>query len=220
MRNRQTIRLRGYNYSLPGIYFVTICTHNREHLFGEITDGEMMINQYGQIINDCWFDLPNHYTHIELDCFVIMPNHIHGILIIPTPNIIHIVGAGFKPALNAVESALNAMESALNVAESAHDVKLKPMRAGLKPIRAGLKPAPTTGNTINVGGTNHALPEIIRALKTFSSRRINKIRKIPGVGVWQRNYYEHIIRNENELNNIRHYIKNNPIKWQDDNYYV
>ena len=163
----------------------------------------MAINQYGQIINDCWFDLPNHYQNIELDAFVIMPNHIHGILIISNPNVVDIVGAGFKPALN-----LKPIRAGL-----------KPIRAGLKPIRAGLKPAPTE-NAGNAGKTNHGLPEIIRAFKTFSSRRINKIRKTPLVAIWQRNYWEHIIRNKIELNNIRQYIKDNAIKWQEDNYYV
>ena len=87
--------------------------------------------------------------------------------------------------------------------------------AGLKPVGkiestvgAGLKPAPTK--------KRHALPEIVRALKTFSSRRINEIRNTPGVKLWQRNYYEHIIRNENELNEIRKYIQQNPLKWETD----
>jgi hypothetical protein len=72
-----------------------------------------------------------------------------------------------------------------------------------------LKPAPTVGK-------RHGLPEIIRAFKTFSSRRINVLRKEPGVPLWQRNYYEHIIRDEEELNRFREYIQNNPMQWEMD----
>ncbi len=174
MRNRQTIRLKKYDYSLPGAYFVTICAYNKEYLFGEIINGKIFLNRYGKIVHNCWYDLTNHYKNIKLDYFIIMPNHFHGIL--------NIVGAGFKPALG-----------------------LK--RAGLK--RAGLKPAPTTG-----------LTEIIRAFKTFSARYINELRETTGIAVWQRNYYEHIIRDESELNKIREYIRYNPMKWQDDDYCV
>jgi putative transposase len=74
-------------------------------------------------------------------------------------------------------------------------------------VGAGLKPAPTN---------RHALPEIIRGLKTFSSRRINQQRKTPGLPVWQRNYYEHIIRNQDDLDHTRQYILDNPAKWPED----
>ncbi len=80
-------------------------------------------------------------------------------------------------------------------------------------VGAGLKPAPTGTDT---GNKRHPLSEIVRGLKTFSARRINAIRGIPGVPVWQRNYYEHIIRNEASLQHIRNYIIHNPAKWPDD----
>ena len=78
-------------------------------------------------------------------------------------------------------------------------------------VGAGFKPAPTT---------NHGLPEIVRALKTFSARKINELRSTKGIAVWQRNYYEHIIRNEKELGKIREYIYNNPLNWEKDEYYM
>jgi len=153
--HRRSIRLKGYDYSQAGAYFVTICTKARGCLFGEIIDGEMVLNPFGEVVQACWDDLPRHYPHVELDAFVIMPNHAHGIIMIS-------VGAGFKPA-------------------------------------------PT-----------HGLPEIIRAFKTFSSRRINDLRDMSGVPLWQRNYYEHVIRNEESLNTIRRYIIENPLRWADD----
>ncbi len=160
--DRRSTRLRSYDYSQAGSYFVTICAQNRECLFGNVTDGEMHLNAAGAIVQTVWDDLPNHYPNVELDRFVVMPNHVHGIIVI--------VGAGLKPALT-------------------------------KP--APTKPAPT----------KHGLPEIVRALKTFSARRINEMRNTPGVPIWQRNYYEHIIRNDDSLHRIREYIVNNPAQW-------
>ncbi len=155
---RKSIRLQEYDYSQPGVYFVTICTQNRECLFGNIGDEKMILNEYGRIVLSCWNDLPNHYSHVRLDAFQIMPNHGHGI--------IFIVGAGLKPA-----------------------------------------PTPTK---------RHGLPEIVRAFKTFSARRINESRRTPGESIWQRNYYDRIIRDEDELNRIREYIIYNPLKWDLD----
>lgn len=91
--NRRSIRLKEYDYAQPGAYFVTICTKNHTHLFGEINDDVMWLNSHGRIIQDTWDDLPNHYSNIELDAFVVMPNHIHGIIII-----LDDVRAGLKPA--------------------------------------------------------------------------------------------------------------------------
>lgn len=152
---RRSLRIPGYDYSLAGAYFLTICIHGRKYLLGEIIAEEMFLNDYGKIVVGCWNDMPNHYDNIELDDFVVMPNHVHGI--------IFLVGAGLKPA------------------------------------PAG-KP----------------LTEIVRGFKTFSSRSINRIRHTPGVPVWQRGYYEHVIRNEESLNRIREYIITNPQRWELD----
>ena len=158
-RNRRPIRLQGYDYSRAGAYFVTVCTHDRLCLFGEIADRRMALNDAGRMVQQVWDDLPNHYSHVELDECVVMPNHVHGIVVI---------------------------------------------------VGAGLKPAPTKPTK------RHGLPEIVRALKAFSARRINEMRGMPGGKIWQRGYYEHIIRNDDELNRIREYIANNPMKWEMD----
>ena len=168
---RRSLRLKGYDYSQTGAYFITLCTHNRECLFGDIIVGagskpaHMALNECGEIVKRIWNDLPNHIVGIELNDFGIMPNHIHGI--------ITIVGMGVK--------------------------------------RAGLEPAPTG---------QLGLSEIVRQLKTFSARRINENRGTPGVPVWQRNYYEHIIRNERSYADITSYIENNPVLWETDRMYV
>ena len=153
---RRSIRLREYDYSQTGAYFIKLVVYDRAVLFGEIAGGETRLNEFGRIVERAWADLPEHYLNVQCDAFVVMPNHIHGIIVLG--------GAGFKPA----------------------------------PTR------------------RHGLPEIVRALKTFSARRINEIRHTPGAPVWQRNYYEHIIRGDGELLRVREYILNNPLEWDND----
>ncbi|MEX2160155.1 MAG: transposase [Dehalococcoidia bacterium] len=177
--NRRSIRLPGYDYTAAGSYFVTI---NAVHgdasvLFGTIIEGGMVLNEYGEIVRECWQDLPSHYDNVVLDAFVVMPNHVHGIIVL--------VG--------------------------------EPDVVGEPQVGAGLKPAPTTSVPVR---RCHGLPEIVRGLKTFSSRRINVLRETEGTRVWQRNYYEHIVGDEKDLARIRAYIEDNPRNWEDDEYHV
>jgi putative transposase len=174
--NRRSIRLKGYDYSQPGAYYITICTYQRQCLFGKVEHQEMVLNESGRIVWQCWQDLPNHYAHVCLDEFTIMPNHLHGILIL--------------------------MEIDPPIGDPTTEM-----------VGAGFKPAPTQNCR------RHALPEIIRGFKTFSSRRVNDALTSPGAPLWQRNYYEHIIRNETELDAIRQYICQNPLNWEKDEEY-
>jgi len=80
IKHRRSIRLKDYNYSSPGAYFITICTHNRECIFGEIGDAVMHMNDDGRIAESAWNDLPNHYDHVSLDAFIVMPNHVHVLI--------------------------------------------------------------------------------------------------------------------------------------------
>jgi len=180
IHHRRSIRLKEYDYALDGMYFVTICVQDKQCLFGEIVNNEMILNKNGQIVEMIWNELPHHYIHVELGEFVIMPNHIHGIIIL--------VGAGFKPAHDEQAGQKSAQDE-----------------------RAGFKPAPTRAN--------HGLSEIVRALKTFSARKINELCNTRGKQLWQRNYYEHIIRNEKSHKYIANYIVNNPANWKDDTLY-
>jgi len=175
--DRCSIRLKGYDYSYPGAYFVTVCAARRELLFGWISNGSVVENANARIVRECWLSLPNHYPHVSLDTFVVMPDHVHGIIVLLDT---HRVG----------------------------DVRKDDVRAGLK-VRAGFKPAPTDGDAVVDAGVRHGLPEIVRALKTYSARRINATRATPGASVWQRGYYERIVRNERELNLTRKYLASN-----------
>ena len=180
------MRLPGYDYSQPGWYFVTICTKNRREIFGVVRKGEMRVNQNGKIVMDAWQDLPNHYYCI-LDAFVIMPNHIHGVVQIPD---------GF-------------------------DIPYYPVAAGLRPAATGREiAAATVGFKVAGENVNNVLPasltEIVRALKSFSARRINELRGIPGQPVWQRSFHDHVLRGNNDIEMVREYIRLNPQKWDED----
>jgi putative transposase len=171
---RKGIRLKDFDYSSNGAYFITVCTHNREHVFGEILNNESKLNPVGKIVEDTIIDLPNHNANISIDKLIIMPNHIHAIIIIDTVR------------------------------------------------RERFITVPDKANTIE---KDHGIPEIVRQMKTFSSRRINMERQRNGLEpfptgqVWQKSYYDRIIRDEHEYQNIWQYIDTNPLKWELDKYH-
>ncbi len=192
----ETTRLRNYNYASDGRYFITICTHGREHLFGNIKNGKMQLNAYGTIIENCWFDLVNHYPNLQLDAFVVMPNHIHGIMIIDNSKNMGgaIVSGDSVLADSVVETGFKPVSTTTDAIQT-------------DAIQTGLKPDSTTP---------HGLFEFVRALKTFSSRRMNEMDNSPGKTRWQSRFHDHIIRNKQELFRIQQYICNNPTKWDID----
>ncbi len=88
--HRRSIRLKGYDYSQPGAYFVTVCTQDSAFLFGEVVNGVMVLSGWGRVVVACWRGIPEHFPNVELDASVVMPNHMHGIIIINAND----VGAG------------------------------------------------------------------------------------------------------------------------------
>jgi REP element-mobilizing transposase RayT len=161
-RHRKSIRLKEYDYSLPGAYFITICTYDKQCILSDIIDGELRLRETGKIVEECWNDIPNHFPNVELDEFVVMPDHIHGIIIIHEP-----VGA----------------------------IHESPLPASVYERRTMM------------------LPKIVGRFKMNSAKRINILLAASGSHVWQRNYYEHVLRDDKDLNNIRNYIAGNPVRW-------
>lgn len=176
---RRSIRLKGYDYSQPGAYFITVCTYLRECMLGEVINGEMRLNELGQFVHRVWRGLPKHYPNVVLDAFCVMPNHFHGIIILTVDD-----------------------QSCRGESQT-------------RPYRHDLTNQ-TQSDLIQTYPKRHGLPEIVRALKSFSSRHINQWRDSTGTPVWQRNYYESIIRNERQLNAIQKYIHENPNNWEKD----
>lgn len=181
---RRSIRLPGYDYTQPGAYVVTICTHERVHLFGKVVDGEMRLNTYGEIVREEWFRTAEVRPNVELldDEFVIMPNHTHGITWIVD------VGTTHWPVVGG-------------------------QIVGVQRRCAPTSTAPTKPNV-----APGSLGAIIRSFKSTVTRRVNTLRTTPGAPVWQRNYWEHVIRDERALDCIRRYIAHNPLRWHLDRY--
>ena len=208
IHHRRFIRLKGYDYSSPGAYFVTTVTHKRECLFGEIVEGSMHLSKMGVIVQQVWLESPNRYFHVVLDAFCIMPNHIHGIIILTDT-----LGRGGSELQRP--SVTDQIREKSKIESDAPQTRPYIQRPSVTDqIREESKIESNAPQTRPY--TRHGIPEIIRAVKSFSARRINRFRGISGVPVWQRNYYERIIRNENELNTIRRYILYNPLQWKLD----
>jgi len=155
---RRSIRLKGYDYSQEGAYFVTICTHKFRLLFDK--------EENRNIAERCLLDIPSHFPFVELDEWIVMPNHIHGIITI------------------------------------AYDGRGTACRAPTS--ERFRKPIPSS------------IPTIVRSYKSAVTKRINAARGTPGARGWQRNYYEHVIRDEEELNLVRQYVMGNPLQWDTD----
>lgn len=186
---RQSIRLPQYDYSGTGYYFITLCTNERQSLFGEIIDGRMILNSLGKIIRAEWVSVVRYYNgRVLLDIFVIMPNHFHAIVIL-NPDIKNIVGVTLAVARD-VSNQVDIIQS----------------RA--PGYRAGTSPAPTLGDVVGAF-KSRCFHEWYLYVKN------NNLCNAP-LKIWQRNYYEHIIRDEKDYENIWQYIAYNPAKWDWD----
>lgn len=191
-RHRRSIRLRGYDYSENGAYFVTICTHNREHLFGVIENRGMRLNDAGRMIDRWWRELGNRFPDIELDSFVVMPNHVHGIIVIKRDPMRDREQGGDEPP--PVQNNIVSVRAPLVGAPSPHGA-LPPHGATLGDVIGAFKSL--TAN------------EYIRRAKTKEFPRFEK-------SIWHRNYFERVIRDNGEWNAFREYIEKNPEMWKED----
>lgn len=191
IHHRRSIRLKGYDYSQPGAYFVTMVTYRRDEIFGEVVNGVMRLSPLGQIVHDEWMRSIGIRKKIRLfeDEFVVMPNHGHGIVwIVET-----LVGAdGVRPEISGIRAGQEGAR-----------------RAPQPALQPALQPAPQTFRR-----SPKSLGAFIAGFKASVSSRAK--RELNMTGIWQRNYYEHIIRNETEFKNIWDYIDDNPRKWDED----
>jgi REP element-mobilizing transposase RayT len=185
--HRRSIRLRNYDYSQPGAYFVTICTYQKQSWFGEIKNGQMYLNQLGKIVADEWLKTCKIRPNFQLDEWVIMPNHFHGIVIINDYS-------GDDQSLGAGNRPLD-------------------LGAGNRPLDLGARDAPLQQKP-------NSLSSCIAGFKSAVTKRINLLRQNTDTPIWQRNYYESILRDEKYLAVVREYIINNPKNWPNDRDYL
>jgi len=192
--------LHGYDYSQNGLYFVTNCTHGRLRLLGDVANGEMQLNDAGRMVHAIWDEIPAHYRGIEIDQFTVMPNHIHGI--------IKIVGAGPRACPDP------------RAHPSTNPVGATPCGCPASPGQAREPGHPQGG-----APTDLSLPDVVHRFKTLTTKRYTDGVKQNGwqpfpAKLWQRNYYEHIIRDEASYLKIAEYIQTNPRRWAEDIYHV
>ena len=187
--HRRSIRLQGYDYSQAGLYFITICCEDRICRFGQVENGTMILNKYGQIAYDEWMKTPEIRPNVKLHEFVVMPNHIHGI--------IQLLDIGRGELHSPDDNELHSPDDKLHSPDDNRGVCKTPLR-----------------------GPSQTIGAIVRGYKSSVTKQINLLRAFDTpIKLWQRNYHDHIIRNEQSYQRISEYIKNNPAKWDDDKFY-
>ena len=214
IHHRRSIRLKGYDYSQAGLYFVTICVNvgahlrvhpneMRPHLFGNVVNGEMILNDAGKMVEKWCMELSNKFPDIVVDTYIIMPNHFHAI-------IVNNGGGGVGADLCVCP-------------DEPPNIRVCPD----EPPNIRVCPDETQKHENNILG-EHAGSPLHRVVQWFKTMTTNEyIRGVKTLGwqpfnkkLWQRNYYEHIIRNEQAYQHIANYIINNPMKWKEDKFFT
>ena len=193
IHHRRSIRLKGYDYSQAGLYFITICCQSRNCLFGEISTVAMSdvgtrqgvsLTTIGQIANEYWLEIPQHFPNVVLHEHIVMPNHVHGV--------IEITGVAIHDDMSAPV-----------VVGTSHGMSLQ---------------QPPQPNQNQFGKPiSGSISIIVNQYKSSVKRWCNK--NGHDYFKWQSRFHDHIIRNEQSYQNISEYIINNPVKWKDDKFF-
>lgn len=180
--HRRSIRLPGYDYTRAGAYYVTVCTHQRAHAFGQVANGVMRNSAMGDIVKRCWDAIPQHMPMVVCDAFVAMPNHVHGIVVIRA--------------------------------------RLAPPASTARPDARARHDAPRPDPHKPPGIPRGALGQIVASYKSAVSRIAYRDGVLPrGTRVWQRNYWDDIIRGDGAYERIAQYIRDNPANWRTDDFH-
>jgi REP element-mobilizing transposase RayT len=190
MKNRKRNRMQGFDYSKDAIYFITSCTKNRIHHFGEIMDGKMQLNDFGEIAKNQLEWLEKQYPYIELHNYIVMPNHIHILM-----EINRVAGSGRDLTNNNGDLTNNNGDLTNN---------------DLGTDNVG------TGRDLSLRQKIKSISSIMGAYKTTTSKQIHLLENHEFS--WQRSFHDHIVRNENSFHNIYNYITDNPSKWKEDTF--
>jgi REP element-mobilizing transposase RayT len=198
--HRRSIRLRGYDYTRSGAYYVTVCTQDRLPLFGDVVNGMMVPNAMGDIVQRCWDAIPEHMSMVVCDAFVVMPNHVHGIIVITD-----MVAGGSLDGGGSVGAANS-----------------RPLR--MPATNEPVDPPPPDGTNIPRRPpiaimVKNSLGHIMQTFKAAVSRQAVRDGLMPrGTSIWQRGYFERIIRDDGEHYRIARYIADNPKNWKGDRF--
>ena len=180
---RHSVRIPAFDYSCSASYFVTICTQNKKHMFGHVLGHGVVLNSLGQIIEDCWREIPLHFARVELAPHIVMPNHMHGIVRLRTRvDDASIVAKHLRRAQHAA------------------------------PLRSSVVASPKDVRRV-VAVAEDSIPAIVRSFKSAAANRIREALGKPKLQLWQRGYHEHIIRDDEDFHNTCEYIRLNPVRW-------
>jgi putative transposase len=254
IHHRRSIRLKGYDYSKEGLYFITICCQNRIHRFGHVENGEMILNENGKVAYNEWIKLSERFPNMEMDVFQIMPNHIHTIISLipvragftpapspnltpaPNPNSIPNLTPALNPNSTPNPNSIPNLTPALNpnstpnpnsipyLTPAPNDEDILQNDGTIQYYRdtPNLTPSPKDGETLATERTSPSVPDIVGAYKSLVANGCLDLYKSKNKTMgklWQRNYYEHIIRDEQSYQRISKYIIDNPKKWNEDKFY-
>ncbi len=180
---RRSVRIPTFDYSCSASYFLTICTQNKKHVFGRVIGRAVVLSPLGQIVEDCWREIPLHFARVELAPHIVMPNHIHGIVRLrPREDDGSIIAKHLRRAQHAA------------------------------PLRSGVVAWPQNARRSAAVAVD-SIPAIVRSFKSVAAKRIREALGKPKLQIWQRGYYEHIIRDEEDFQNTCEYIRLNPARW-------
>jgi REP element-mobilizing transposase RayT len=202
--HRRSIRLQGYDYSQPAAYFVTICTHGRVGLFGEVVDGIMRPNALGLMVEEEWRRSETLRAEVVLDAYVVMPDHLHGVVVLVPPDADPVGGCDpsgyrlnlFSPTAGASGPTAGTSGSGADASGSGADAIVGPHG------RAALQRPP------------RSLGAFVAGFKSAATKRINRVRGTLGAKVWQYKFYDRVLRDEHEWRAVRRYIEQNPARWE------
>ena len=207
---RRSLRLKGYDYSQAGAYFVTICAHDKKCLFGEVMNGEMRINELGIVLVEEWEYSAKIRAEVELGPYVVMPNHFHGIIFIVEPDRSPLPNQSvMAPLRRGDRRVARSGPAAASGPQFDRGTEGDPRPLG-HPSSGDPPVAPTRGPQPGSVGA------MVAGFKAAVTKRIDSLRPLPRFQVWQRNYYDHVIRDEDDCTRIIEYITTNPQRWAED----
>jgi REP element-mobilizing transposase RayT len=232
IHHRRSIRLKGYDYSQAGLYFITICVQDKICLFGKVINGKMELNEAGKIAVSCWLDIPVHFPNVTLHEYVVMPNHIHGIIELSGTSV------GAKDISPANRTGNETFGIATKNISHETGIENETFGIGAKNISPishetgtpdngakNISPQPpessksesSKSESSKPRGTSQTIGSIVRGFKIGVTKWMRQNSNVHHV--WQRDYYEHIIRDELSYIRIARYIIDNPEKWKGDKFY-
>jgi len=207
IHHRRSIRLHGYDYALPGAYFVTLCAFHKQCIFGRVVEDRMYENDCGKLAREQWLESAQIRQAFALDAFIVMPNHLHGILWILGPKRERLLmGSGFAQPIVGADGARP--PDAQTPVGASRARPLAERRSALQTPRNRRGPIPPM--------RSHSLASWAAGFKSALTSRIRELWNRPRAAVWQEDYFEHVIRDEDELFRIREYILSNPARWKLD----